>query len=315
MLRSVRYSFMMSGEGTKVECVHLSWARPAARVVLPRSESRTSTASVSERGRSTLFDVVTPMSPIVERSQIHAESVVSLCPTFQVTMDDWFTKLSLSDNLDTDRSGVFKVAEKGWVHEYYWCQLCSRQDGSQARIQRESIEAHLLDPLHKNRAKDLLLQREEALQRFDWSLQLSQDVIRYRCPTLESMICRYILLGGTFGKHFIMKRQQKLKLADPMVHLELALWKAACERSPPGSLVHPWEWKAWYCSGWKQLKPSMRRDPLTCITGLVAPFLGLKRDKGENDGSLSLPLLWRARARKKKGRKPSSRLVSPSINS
>lgn len=92
------------------------------------------------------------------------------------------------------------------------------------------------------------------------------------------MVCRYVfVVGGESSKAAIAKRQKELQAVEPLVHLELALWKAACEHSPPGTLVHPWEWKAWYCSGWKQLKPSMRRDPLTCITALVAPFLGLKK--------------------------------------
>ena len=72
-------------------------------------------------------------------------------------------------------------------------------------------------------------------------------------------------------------RQEKLQRGEPMVLLELALWKAACELNPPVQFAHSLEWKAWYHCGWKDLKAQMRRDPRTSITALVAPFLGLKR--------------------------------------
>jgi hypothetical protein len=60
------------------------------------------------------------------------------------------------------------------------------------------------------------------------------------------------------------------------VHLELALWKAACELSPrfrsrtrSSESVVLWR-------EWKDPKARKRRDPLTSVTELVAPFLGLK---------------------------------------
>jgi hypothetical protein len=196
-------------------------------------------------------------------------------------MDDWFTKLPLTDDLSKRTSGVFQVAKKakhGDLDHCYWCQLCSSHDESSARIPHDEVQAHLYDPVHKNLASALLLQRKLAVTRFEWARQFSRDLDRYRCPEWESMVCRYVFVGGgESSKADIAKRQRQLKAAEPMVHLELALWKAACEGSPQENVVHPWEWKAWYGGGWKRRKPTTRRDPLTCIPALVAPFLGLTK--------------------------------------
>jgi hypothetical protein len=70
-----------------------------------------------------------------------------------------------------------------------------------------------------------------------------------------------------------------------LVHLELALWKAACKLSAPSTFVGVLEWMTWSHSGWKAQKSSMRRHPLTGITALVAPFLGLKKKVADDASS------------------------------
>lgn len=114
------------------------------------------------------------------------------------------------------------------------------------------------------------------MARLRWSLEFFHDVERFRRSSLQSSLCRYIFFGGESSKAKIVKRLKAMKLADPMVALELALWKAACELRPPHDKLSPLQWKEWSHNGWKGLKATMRRDPLTCITFLVAPFLGLK---------------------------------------
>jgi hypothetical protein len=196
-------------------------------------------------------------------------------------MDDWFTRLPLSDNLDTESSGVFTKVHQKIIskRQYFWCQLCSPHEKTEEKLQESVVTVHLCDPLHTRRAKAALQQRSAALSRFEWALQFSRDVNYYSNPNLESMLCRYVFVGGNYSsKAAIVQKQTSLKLADPMVLLELALWKAACEQNPPEDRLSPLEWKEWSRSGWKRRKPSMRRDPLTCITVLVAPFLGLTKE-------------------------------------
>jgi hypothetical protein len=135
----------------------------------------------------------------------------------------------------------------------------------------------LNDPLHTQRASALLQERKEAMNRLNWSLQFCDGVKYFRCPTFESEMCRHILFGNETSQTAVLELQNELVVSDPLVHLELALWKAACELSPPIPFAHSLEWKAWYFGGWKDLKAQKRRDPLTSVTELVAPFLGLKR--------------------------------------
>lgn len=201
-------------------------------------------------------------------------------------MEGWLIKLPLSDKLDKATSGVFKKVEspkkhpiflpRGAKFPYYLCQLCS--ESHKEKLYDDTLAVHVLDPLHVHRAKDALLERDAVLKRFEWALQFSRDVNYYSSPAFESMLCRYAFVGGDdSSKAAIGKKQKELQVAEPMVQLELALWKAACEQNPPNDKLSPLEWKEWSRSGWKQLKPSMRRDPLTCITALVDPFLGLKK--------------------------------------
>jgi hypothetical protein len=93
-----------------------------------------------------------------------------------------------------------------------------------------------------------------------------------------SAIFRHSFAGSSATHIAVEQELKELRLAEPMVQLELALWKAACELSPLADNLSPLEWKTWSCSGWKQLESAKRSDPLTGVTALVAPFLGLKKN-------------------------------------
>lgn len=196
----------------------------------------------------------------------------------------------LTDNLDTLNSCVFEQVKAGST-TWYFCRLCSRNhcDGEQLDYvgsnQSRMRVAHLADPIHVQRAALQVKKRNQAIDRFFWSIQHKKDVYYYRSAALDASVCRYIFDGSAGSREEIERLVETLRLGDPMVQLELALWKAACELSPPGdSLSSPLEWKSWSCRGWKQLKSKMRRHPLTGITALVAPFLGLKKGSGAKSG-------------------------------
>jgi hypothetical protein len=146
-------------------------------------------------------------------------------------------------------------------------------------------QAHACDPLHVQRANALLEQRKQAMDRMYWSLEFGDTVKYYCCRAFEAELCRHILFGNETSQAAVSRHQKVLRLSDPLVHLELALWKAACELSPPVPFGHSLEWKAWYRAGWKDLKAQMRRDPLTSVTALIAPFLGLKRKEGASEAA------------------------------
>lgn len=141
------------------------------------------------------------------------------------------------------------------------------------------------DPFHKQRAADLLKKRDVMISRLSWSLQHLEAAEYFGSPTLAQDMLRHIMAGTPTSQATVERQLKELRLSDPMVHLELALWKAACKLSAPSDFVRVLEWMEWSHIGWKTQKSSMRRHPLTGITSLVAPFLGLKKKKVAEDAS------------------------------
>jgi hypothetical protein len=124
-----------------------------------------------------------------------------------------------------------------------------------------------------------LKKRDAMMSRLCWSLQHLEAAEYFRCPNLESEMFRHIVARSPASQATVERQLKDLRLSDPMVQLELALWKAACKLSAPEDFVRVLEWMTWNHSGWKAQKSSTRRHPLTGITALVAPFLGLKKKK------------------------------------
>jgi hypothetical protein len=136
------------------------------------------------------------------------------------------------------------------------------------------------DPLHKRRAADLLQKRDAMIARLCWSLEHLEAAEYFRSPAFESKMIRHIVAGTSASQATVEQQLKELQLSDPLVHLELALWKAACKVNPPaGEFAGVLEWMSWNHRGWKAHKSNLRRHPLTGITALVAPFLGLKKKK------------------------------------
>jgi hypothetical protein len=202
-------------------------------------------------------------------------------------MESWVATVPITDKLDHLASCVFHQVQSG-NFTFYFCRLCSRNhfngeqldDVPSGRYTKRA--AHLADPLHVQRADILVQERNRAINRFCWLLQHKEDVSHYRSPALNSFIC-YHIFGSPASQdgteQAILQLLKELRLAEPLVQLELALWKAACELSPLADNLSSLEWKTWSCSGWKQLKSAKRSDPLTGVTALVAPFLGLKKNQ------------------------------------
>jgi hypothetical protein len=196
-------------------------------------------------------------------------------------MTSWLAKLPTSDDLCKRSSGVFKQLG----HYNYMCQLCSRNDrhsellgNGDHNASYQEREVHVNDPLHQKRAADVFRKRDAMNSRLGWSLQHLEAAEYFRCPTLESKMFRHIVAGSTASQATVEQQLKELRLSDPLVHLELALWMAACRLSAPaGEFARVLEWMSWNHSGWKAHKSKMRRHPLTGITALVAPFLGLKK--------------------------------------
>lgn len=204
-------------------------------------------------------------------------------PRRVLSTESWIAAASLTDNLDQPYSCVFKQVQKGFS-SWYFCRLCSRNDDPVDVLDKDPKTttkriAHLADPIHKQRAARVVQMRNAPVSRFSWSRKFHGDLTYYRSVQLESAVCRHIFAGAAASSQAEIERLvNELRLAERMVQLELALWKAACELSPPEDDLSPLRRKSWSSSGWKQLKPIMRKDPLTGITILVAPFLGLKKE-------------------------------------
>jgi hypothetical protein len=198
-------------------------------------------------------------------------------------MEDWLGLLPISDKLAYETSGVFQRVGEG---DSYVCRLCSRNDDE--RISTSSRRRHVEESIHRWRAHWLLEERDALLDRANASLRFYGDLKRFRgnASHMESGICRYIFFGEDSSLADVEQRSRNLRASDPMVLLDLALWKAACQQSPTGSFDYPLDWKAWYQRGWKAQKSSLRRHPFTGITALVAPFLGLKKEAVEDLASV-----------------------------
>jgi hypothetical protein len=124
-----------------------------------------------------------------------------------------------------------------------------------------------------------LKKRDAMISRLCWSLQHLEAAEYFGSESFESNMFRHVVAGTSTSQATVEQQLKELRLSDPLVQLELALWKAACKLSAPEEIVRALEWMAWTHSGWKAQKSNMRRHPLTGITALVAPFLGLKKKK------------------------------------
>ena len=144
-------------------------------------------------------------------------------------MESW---IAINDNLDQVSYCVFHQVRSG-NYTYYFCRLCSRNhcngeqldDVPSGRYTKRAT--HLADPLHVQREGILLQERNRAINRFGWLLQHKEDVSHYRSSALHSVICHHIF--GSPASHdgteqAILQLLKELRLAEPMVQLELALW-------------------------------------------------------------------------------------------
>jgi hypothetical protein len=108
------------------------------------------------------------------------------------------------------------------------------------------------------------LEQANILRRAVRCLRFYDDMKRFRCDGARtSGICRHVYLGDPSELADVAQRLNDLVASEPLVLLDLALWKkASCELHPPGSSVTtPLEWKIWLNQGWKAKKPTSRNDP------------------------------------------------------
>jgi hypothetical protein len=207
-------------------------------------------------------------------------------------MESWIATAPLTDNFNSPGSCVFKRCLVGDTVTYF-CRLCSRNDAPTDQLDWGSSsseakrKAHLADPIHKQRAALLVQNRVTMVGRFSWTRRLDGDLKYYRSSRLEAAVCRHIFSGSFISQAAVERQLKELRVAEPMVQLELALWKAACEQSPPDGELSPRQWKDWAKSGWKQLKPTMRSNPLIGIAALVAPFVGLTKETKKRKCAMS----------------------------
>jgi hypothetical protein len=198
-------------------------------------------------------------------------------------MESWIATAQLTDKFDWPGSCVFKRCLVGDTVTYF-CRLCSRNDAPTDQLDRGSNgseakrKAHLADPIHKQRAALLVQNRVAMVSRFSWSRRLDGHLKGYRSSRREAAVCRHIFSGSVKSQAAVEQPLKELRVAEPMVQLELALWKAACEQCPPDGELSVSHRIFWAKSGWKQLKPTMRSDPLIGRAALVAPFLGLTKE-------------------------------------
>jgi hypothetical protein len=226
------------------------------------------------------------------------------------TMEDWLGELPFTDRMNTPRSGVFcRISEgkAGGDDAVVVCRLCSSPgDPLTCSADRlcgsKALKHHLEDKLHLQRAKAISKERDKFLARSNATLRFGGDMKRFRCdPVLASGMCRYVYLGDNAALADVERRRNDLRASEPLVLLDLALWKASCELHPPESVVTPLAWKAWLGHGWKAKKTTSRGDPLHGIVALVAPFLGLKKESNVDD------MAAKAERKREVGRSPRHR--------
>jgi hypothetical protein len=139
--------------------------------------------------------------------------------------------------------------------------------------------AHLNDPLHVQRAQAAVAARNAIHARFLDVLRFGKDLRDFGSPVaMKSMICDYIFQPTVSGintpsLNMIKKLSASLRRNEPLVLLELALWKAACMIHPPSPLSDPESYLLWINGGWKSHKTAMRSHAWTLIVSYVAPFL------------------------------------------
>jgi hypothetical protein len=197
-------------------------------------------------------------------------------------MDEWFAKLSESEMLCSVDSGVFKRVPdtRGSPTSFsafhgYECRMCN--NNPKHIKTRDECAVHVNDPIHVQRAQTLVSNRDAKIERFRETLRFDKDLHDFGRPAeIESMICRYVFQGG-IKLDSIEKISKDFRRSEPLVLLELVLWKTACMFYPPSPLVDPLANAMWFSRDWKSSKKAMRRHQMICIVPLVAPFLGLKK--------------------------------------
>jgi hypothetical protein len=167
----------------------------------------------------------------------------------------WVSFSRCRTNTDSDDprkllSDVFRALGRP---EVYACDLCHRSDGPTEALEhdRSAREQRAIDAQRQQRAADLLKKRDAMMHRRNWSLQHLDAAPHWGSPNLELAMFRHIVAGTNVSRAALERQLKELRRSEPVVHLELALWKAACKLNPPVDLVHSLEWISWYHRGWK----------------------------------------------------------------
>jgi hypothetical protein len=133
---------------------------------------------------------------------------------------------------------------------------------------------------HQHKAEELLTKRSARYKRFIASDRLRIRMRRFGSP--ESM--KTLLWQNAVEKSSstVIDRAARMcvryEKKEPLVMLELALWKACCFLNPPRD---PNEGMDYYLhGGWKRAKANNRSDPLIgSVMVNVLPFLGMGSKK------------------------------------
>mmetsp|Transcript_33675 Transcript_33675/g.34165 ORF Transcript_33675/g.34165 Transcript_33675/m.34165 type:complete len:230 (-) Transcript_33675:76-765(-) len=162
--------------------------------------------------------------------------------------------------------GIMTNASNTFGTTSYRCCLCKHMKGKEmSPIEREE---HKNDHHHKK-----LLSKVEAEQRKGIGQLMEMENVKYNLNRLgisPPEPIKTLILKSFFEEDpTYMHEAQKLVLdyerLEPLVILELALWKASCLINPP-KYVDPINYFA--RSGWKKTKKTFRHDPLI---GIVIP--------------------------------------------
>lgn len=156
-------------------------------------------------------------------------------------------------------------------HQKYRCLLFGKTGTSQS---------HKSTSLHKAHVDALFKEQIYCIQRFFTVLSLMRQVQKVGAPVnITQGLFSYMFLvpKGTRKKRLaeIKRLLDKYVKCQPMVLLELIVWRAACRANHSEETTkHISSCMDWYLHGWKQIKAKRRYDPMIeVVLKNVAPFM------------------------------------------